>query len=371
MTRRFSIMGFNYITVQCEICPTCYSAIHYCPNGLTAWGTHIAGMDALLKQYQKKDQNDPIIDAIYTHQHKLNIFNTSTGRNLLQSEYEYLMEPTNGDPLLEIIQSAATIGKLQSLLDTVDYSNLISCRDILHRCYKARDCLLRLRTDGLLGEDPSEDECATNYFQPTDDPILSSTLLFGPPYNFSSSDHVTLYMMFWGVLMLSQQLIYRARSIFQLHTEIAGSGFQDDRSHSYFLESQEASLAGLCANRIARAVPYCLQDNFKNTCRGPLLYTLSGTSAHWVEIGDRGKFDWCQEVFKHIAARGTGVSAHLFALSNSRWERRKEMGRDQFVCLSLRSQTDNSLCNVIPPALPKAPAGIADTPAYQTDDLIV
>ncbi|KAJ5726115.1 uncharacterized protein N7483_007472 [Penicillium malachiteum] len=291
--------------------------------------------------------------------------------NLLESEYEYLMEPTNGDPLLEIIQSAVTIGKLQSMLDTVDYTSLTACQDILHRCYEARECLLRLRTDGLLGEDPSDNECAANYFQPINEAVPSSTLLFGPPYHFSSSDHVALYMMFWGVQMLFQRLIYRARSIFQLHTDITRSGFQEDLSHSYFFENQEISLPGVYANRIARAVPYCLQESLKNTCHRPILFSLSGVSAYCVEIGDRRKFDWCQEVFKHTEARGTGTSAHLFALANSRWERRQEMGRNQFVCLSLRSQTYNSLCNVMPPALPKACSGIGGTSAYHSDGPIV
>ncbi|KAJ5377101.1 hypothetical protein N7509_013987 [Penicillium cosmopolitanum] len=64
-----------------------YKAL-YAPNGLSALGTHVAGMNTLLEYLRVKEQSDPIIDAIHHYQQKFNI-------------------PTNGDPLLEILGAYA------------------------------------------------------------------------------------------------------------------------------------------------------------------------------------------------------------------------------------------------------------------------
>ncbi|KAJ5088450.1 hypothetical protein N7456_012066 [Penicillium angulare] len=307
----------------------------YTPNGLNPLGTHIAGLTSLLKYYQSKGQYDPIVDKIHRRHHKLLLAITSTGMNLSQSERDYLMEPTNGDPLLEIIQITSEIGLLKTAIDD-DQTDQTACQDILEQCYKVQTRLMRLQEDGHLGKEPSR-------WQPDYTNFPSPESLFGFAYQFSSLDNALLYTFFWAHMVILQPIIHRARSLVRSH-----EGTSPKNPTSRF-EDPEFVLREAYASKIPRAMPYCFQQSMKLSCGKIVYFPLNMASVHFVDIGDREKLDYFHKVLRHIEALGLESASYIRGLTTHRWERRWD-AEDPLDCISLRV-TDRPLCNTHPALL--------------------
>ncbi|KAJ6032232.1 hypothetical protein N7540_002964 [Penicillium herquei] len=144
---------------------------------------------------------------------ELNVL-ASTEANLSETERNYLMEPTNGDPLLEILQTAVYLKDLKSALDLVNPHDLLACQDLLRKCQETHKKLIQLSTQGLLGQDMSENR--SHFVGNTC--IPSSESLFGLAYRFSSLDNAMIFIMIWAHLAILQPLISQAHSLVHLQT---------------------------------------------------------------------------------------------------------------------------------------------------------
>ncbi|KAJ5390076.1 uncharacterized protein N7496_001144 [Penicillium cataractarum] len=318
----------------------------YAPNGLGALGTHVAGMNTLLEYFRAKEQSDPIIDAIHHYQQKFNIIYTSTGMNISKSEYDLIMEPTNGDPLLETLQTTVAIGILKSKIDSVKHADLRACQNLLQRCYEVQDHLIGLYTGGQLSNEPSALDYAGNTSQHIENTgVPPPELLFGHAYDFSSPNDAILYIMLWTHLAMLQPLISRASRLVQFHTSslIGNPPSQNEDLESVILEAH--------ADRIARAMPYCFQGSMGLSCCKIALFAMCMVSLNYVDSGNREKHEWCREVIRHIAACGFDVASHLYKLTGYQWVRRW-VGADPLTCISLR-QTNSLVCSSNPVAVSK------------------
>lgn len=248
--------------------------------------------------------------------------------DLAREEYELIMEPTEGDPLLEVLQIAVTIGKLQAAIDSIDSSDPMICQEFLNQCYGAKRRLTDLQNNGSFGEAPSECTSA-RFLEPSKMKIPPTEPLFGLAYHFSSKDHAMLHMMFWVQLVVLQPVIYRARSIVHAHT--------NDKPPTQAIEDHEYLLSETYANKIARATPYCLQASMKSSCIQVIIFVTSAISTTFLDFEHRDQFDWCQHVFRHMADSGFDAALHLTALARARWDHRASRQK-KLTCLSLRRQ---------------------------------
>ncbi|KAJ5088395.1 hypothetical protein N7456_012011 [Penicillium angulare] len=300
----------------------------YSPSGLKSWSTHVSGMNAVLTHFHKRAPRNPVVDAIYNHQHKINIILLSRGLDLSQVEYELVMEPTGGNPLLEILQITVSIGKIQSAVNSLDLTDHMACQELLQQCYGAKESLMDLQNNGSFGEPPFEGT-STRFLESQKMSIPATEPLFGSAYSFSSQDNAMLYMMFWFNLIILQPLIHRARFIAETHI--------NDNSPTDSIDDHDYLLSELYTNEIARSIPYCLQESMKSSCIQVVLFVTSAISKIFLELEDRDKFDWCQHVFQHMADNGSESARHIVALAKHQWEHRVS-GQKRVISLSLRRQ---------------------------------
>ncbi|KAJ5738513.1 hypothetical protein N7493_001668 [Penicillium malachiteum] len=196
---------------------------------------------------------------------------------LSKSEYNYLMEPTNGDPLLEILQITVRIGDLESsflsILDS-SHSDPIDFRAILQNCSLIWDEQMSVRNRGQLGQEPQRSQRTKN-----DPEMLSPELLFGFAYDFASPSNALLYIMFWVNFVFLQSLIGRTKTLIHQHTSSTASAYAS-------LQFEDTAFACVhpeeYADKVARAVPYCLQDCMKFSVIKEVVYGLSASAIRYV-----------------------------------------------------------------------------------------
>ncbi|KAJ5087897.1 hypothetical protein N7456_011513 [Penicillium angulare] len=287
----------------------------YAPNGMDPWGTHVAGMNTLLSHYRAKAKKDPIVDIICRYEQKAKIVLATTEANFSESEYKYLMEPTNGDPLLEIFQIAVLLKDLKCELDSVNHHDLDACEDLLRKCYETQEKLTNLSTDGSLARDAPE---LQSYFT-EDTCIPSSDPLFGPAYHFSSLENAMLFILIWAHLAILQPLTYRAYSLVYLRTGSTGEIWFESRFKDMKFEVPEAY-----ADRIARALPFCFRDSTKMACARYSMFGLCIASFAYFETGNRAKHDWCRGVLDYMAGQGFEIAGYLSERSSYLWQSRWE-----------------------------------------------
>ncbi|KAJ5113815.1 hypothetical protein N7456_002349 [Penicillium angulare] len=303
-------------------------AASYSPSGMKSWHTHISGLNAILRHFSKKASSNPLVDAIKSHQQKLSIVTVSKGMDLSKEEYELVMEPTGGNPMLEILQITVAIGKLQETMNSIDFSSSTACQKLLSQCNAIKTRLINLQRSGKLGETPSECSSAQFLGRPGVQPP-STERLFGLAYLFSSADHAMLYIMLWTQFVYLQPLIYRAQYIVDAHINPSSAAHQTDH--------YEWLLAELYANEIARAIPYCFQRSLKTICTQLMTHGTGAISSLFIESQNREKFEWCLDVYQQVANIGFEPILQLVELLKARWENRasarKESGE-----LSIRRQ---------------------------------
>lgn len=249
--------------------------------------------------------------------------------NFSESESNYLMEPTNGDPLLEILQTAVSIKDLKSALDSVNHYDLSACQDLLRKCHETQGKLIKLSADGPLSKDAQEHRL---HF--TDDTCIpSSEPLFGPAYRFSSLDNAMLFIIIWAHLAILQPLKYRAHSLVQSQT----SSPVEICPESQF-EDMEFELPEAYADRIARALPYCFRESTKMACARYAMFGLCTASFTYFETGNRAKHDWCRGVLEYMAAHGFDIAGHLSERASYLWVSRWGAA-SQVTQISLRQST--------------------------------
>ncbi|KAJ5702474.1 hypothetical protein N7488_010022 [Penicillium malachiteum] len=274
--------------------------------------------------------------------------------NLTKAEHDYLMEPTHGDPLLEILQTIANIGVLKTALET-KHKDPVACQNILQKRYETQERLMGLQKDGHLGKEPSIWQCKK--FD-----VPSPEWTFGAPYQFTSLRNAILYTMFWANMVIILPILHHARSLVRLHSspssvENPGSQFED----------MEYVLRGAYADQVPRAMPYCFQKGMKASFSKIIFFPINMASVHFIDTKNRDKLDYCHDILRHVEALGLQMAFHIREVTTHRWERRWGEAADQFDCISLR-QTDRTFCNTHPGSLSKALSkALSEEPEYQSE----
>lgn len=219
------------------------------------------------------------------------------------------MEPTNGDPLLEVLQTSVSLKDLKVALDSVNPFDLPACQDLLRQCHETHRKLIELSTEGSLGKDKPE-----YGWKFTDTCIPPTDSLFGAAYRFKSLDNAMLFVMIWSHLAILWPLVHRAQSMVQLQTgslvELNGPGPQDDSK----LEDQE-----VYADRIAQAMPFCFRKSTKMACARYSMFGLCIASFVYYETGNRAKHMWCKEVLDYITFQGFDIAGYLNKQASALW----------------------------------------------------
>ncbi|KAJ5711015.1 hypothetical protein N7488_005171 [Penicillium malachiteum] len=229
------------------------------------------------------------MDIINNHWQKLQIIFTSTGMRLSKAEYSYLMEPTNGDPLLEILQITVRIGDVESLfLSALESSDpdLMDFRAILQKFSLIWDGLMSLRDRGQLGQEPQRLQRTKN-----DPEILSPELLFGFAYDFASPSNALLYIMFWVNFVFLQSSIGRTKTLIHKHASSTADAYASYASLPF--EDTDFVHPDNFADKVARALPYCLQDCMKFSVIKEVVYGLSAIAIRYVTTANGEKHRWC------------------------------------------------------------------------------
>ncbi|KAJ5710593.1 hypothetical protein N7488_004749 [Penicillium malachiteum] len=247
------------------------------------------------------------------------------------------MEPTNGDPLLEILQTAVAIGDLRSSINAIEsgHANPVAYQVLLQKGYEIQAKLMELYQDGRLGKEPHRSSAQLSNEMEN----LAPESLFGFAYEFSSPNHAFLFVMFWTHLVLLQPLILRLNSLLRPQT---GSMTAIESSSPFgdlsFINPEKY------ADKVARSMCYCLQGCMRASFTKLAAFTLCMISLYYVDIADLEKHDWCLEAIRSIARRGYDVSVHLSKLMAAQWTIRWVVGYPD-TCISLRG-ADISVCDV-------------------------
>ena len=236
------------------------------------------------------------------------------------------MEPTNGNPILELAQTMAKIGLIVTDFNAIDYSDETACTELIARCTKIEAGLMKFCAGGYFGFSPTE--CFSGEF---DSPGIPQTeTLFGTAYRFSSPDNAILHLMFWVQLSILHSLIH------QLSSLMAGSDYPSPPgSPSY---DRNFTMAEAYADMVVRATPYCLQESMKSTCRRFTLYVIHIVSRFYVSTSNREKFDWTLHVHRRVSQTGLDFATYLTELIEETWDRQEGTSLGGEICLSLREE---------------------------------
>lgn len=194
--------------------------------------------------------------------------------------------------------------------------------------------------DGRLGKDPHQ--LSTQLEDKAG--VFSTESLFGSAYEFSSPNHALLFVMYWIQLVLLRPVLYRANSQLQKHTASMTSIYTTTQFESLVFTHPEKY-----ADKVARAMSYCLQYSMKSSLSKFSVFALCMISLNYVETRNREKREWCLEAISAIGRRGFDVSIHLRKLMAAQWERRW-IQKDTNIPISMCG-ADFSVCDVDPDPL--------------------
>lgn len=275
---------------------------------------------------------------------------------LSKSEYDYIMEPTNGDALLEIIQATVKIGDLEAAYLSINpnHPDPMACAAIVQKCYIIYEAQMRFHQCGQLGETPRR-------AQPTNDPTtLSPEPLFGFAYDFSSPNNAVLHIMFYANMVFLQSLIGRANNLAQRRV---------GPMTGIYISSQFEDLALVhkdkYADKVARAISYSVQDCMKLSFSKVAAYGLSVIAIRYVTTLNYEKHKWSIAGLKSLGGRGFDTASHLSALAAAKWEPNR---KGSVPLTSLRKHGSDWSSNPVPLPLPEPERSMGHCSVYHSDD---
>jgi hypothetical protein len=140
--------------------------------------------------------------------------------------------------------------------------------------------------------------------------------LFGTPYFFPSLDNARIHILFWAALSILQSLI----------------------AQDWFLSAEaEYSLSEFYADKISRALPFCLQDSMKAWGGHVTVFGVSQISKVYIDFRRRDKFIWSQQAFRALADTGSDFSNHVGKMLSYSWS----LVENEDSCQSLRPLVEN------------------------------
>lgn len=235
---------------------------------------------------------------------------SAQGINLNKEEFEYVTQPSEGNPMVELLRLYAKFTPIATAVKAARPPNHRACCMLLRKCLAHREKLTAWYAQNIRRgpEVCAPGEILTTRIPPTDD-------LFGTAYRFHSLDSGKIHTMFWTLLSIMHVVISRARNLVRVYDI---DPFTPDVDEQF--GDQDYLIASYWGDQIARAMPYHVQDNLKAWGIHSVAFALCQTcKASAVDSGNRKKFDWCHRVFGVFGQAGFESGARLADVFDGLW----------------------------------------------------
>lgn len=235
---------------------------------------------------------------------------SAQGVNLNREEFDYITQPSGGNPILELLRLFANFTPIANAVKMARPPNQSTCRMLLRKCLAHQEELTAWYAQNIRKgpEVCAPGEFLTTRIPPTDD-------LFGTAYWFHSLDSGKIHTMYWTLLSIMHVVISRARNLVRVYHVDPFTPDVDDQfgDHDYLISSY-------WGDQIARAMPYHMQDSMKSWGIHSVVFALCQTcKASAVDSGNRKKFDWCQSVFGAFGLAGFESGPRLAEVFAGLW----------------------------------------------------
>lgn len=283
---------------------------YHCPHGLQGWISHVVGTNAIMNHYRRRPGKSALVDTIYHEYQKQRLVMSAQGVNLNQEEFDYVTQPSEGNPMVELLRLYGQFTPIANAVKMARPPNHKSCRMLLRRCLKHLEKVCAWYSRNVIRgpEECAPGEILTKRIPQTDE-------IFGTPYRFHSLDSGKIHTMYWTLLSIMHVVISRARNLVRVYdidplTPDVGEQFGDP---DYVMSSY-------WGDQIARAIPFHAQDSMKSWGIHSVVFSLCQTTkASAIDSGDRRKFDWCYSVFNAFGKAGFESSARLSEVFSGLW----------------------------------------------------
>lgn len=248
------------------------------------------------------------------------------GRDLNEEEYEYCREPSEGRPLVELINIFAKFTPLSADIESVGQSNHEACQTLLGACLAQKSSLLEwyARRKATFGGGPLN---STNEFRCID--VEPVDVIFGRPYSFSSLDDALLHVLYCTSMAIVLPMVSRARTLVQ-------SLNHGEECVNYHSSDEEYPTMQTYADQIIRSVPFFVQE--KNKLLGPhmVMFGVAAACKAYINLGIFEKFDWCQKTLGSFGDRGFESCHNYRQYAWDYWNSGDSHIADPFLPISVR-----------------------------------
>lgn len=246
------------------------------------------------------------------------------GRDLSNEEYEYCREPSEGRPLVELINIFAEFTPLSAGIDSVDQSDHEACQKLLNGCLAQKSSLLewyarRIETIGggpLISTD--------GFCNPVD-------ITFGRPYRFVSLDNAMVHVFYWMGMVIVSPMICRARTFIKSLEH--GNKFCGD-----YVPDPDYLKMAIYADEIVRAVPFFAQDRHRLLGPHMVMFGVAAACKAYINLGTFKKFDWAQRTLGSFGDRGFGSCQHYRDYAWNYWGPGNSYTADLFLPVSVKDE---------------------------------
>ncbi|OOQ91060.1 hypothetical protein PEBR_02319 [Penicillium brasilianum] len=217
------------------------------------------------------------------------------GRGLSEEEYRYCREPSEGMPLVEIINIFVEFTPLGADIESVDQFNQEACEKLLSACLAQKQSVLEwyARRKKTFGGGPlvlTDELLRCIDIEPVD-------VTFGKPYSFASLDDALLYVLYCMAMAMVSPMVARARSLVQSLRQ------GDQRVNDHTID-EEYSTMQIYADQIIRSVPFFVQEKHKLLGPHMVMFGVVTACKAYIKLGMFEKFDWCQKTLGSFGDRG-------------------------------------------------------------------
>lgn len=206
------------------------------------------------------------------------------------------MQKPHEDPLGELIYSYSRLSHVFKKFPRLRCLDLKTCQALHHECLLTREKIKKWYINRI-------EEAGALPFQVTEElcPKLSSGRdIFGTSYGFISLDNARLHLNYWTILGMVEY------TIVQISLQITSSAPQYATEYS-----GDYPPLTFYADEIARAAPYCLQNDMRMWGAKSFLWFAGHICKTYIDARCLEKFEWCQIVFQRMASFGLEGAARI------------------------------------------------------------
>ena len=234
---------------------------------------------------------------------------SAQGVNLNQEEYDYVTQPSEGNPMVELLRLFGGFTPIANAVKLARPPNNKSCRMLLRKCLKHLEKVNAWYSQNIIRgpETCAPGEILTTRVPSTDD-------IFGPAYRFHSLDSGKIHTMYWTLLSIMHAVISRSRHLVRVY-EIDRLTADVDEQYG----DADYMMSSYWGDQIARAIPFHAQESMKSWGIHSVVFAHFQASKSAIDAGNRIKFDWCHSVFLAFGKAGFESSARLSDVFSGLW----------------------------------------------------